>query len=87
MYQLYILESQKNGRYYIGSTNNLARRILEHNSGKTKSLQYLRPLKVVFQKEFINELEARKIERKLKKLKNRNIIENIIRDQELRLGL
>ena len=86
MYFVYILQSEKNGRYYIGSTNNLERRILEHNSGKTKSLKYLRPLKIVFKKDFKEEYEARQIENKLKKLKNRNIIERIIVEQELKMG-
>ena len=86
MYFVYILESTKNGRYYIGSTNNLERRIIEHNSGKTKSLKYLTPLKIVFQKEYANEIEARRVERKLKKLKNRNIIERIVKEKILHLG-
>ena len=85
MYFVYILQSEKNGRYYIGSTNNLERRLLEHNSGKTKSLKYLRPLKIVFQKEYSHEYEAKQIEKKLKKLKNRNILERIITEKILKL--
>lgn len=86
MYFLYILQSKKNNRYYIGSTNNLERRILEHNSGKTKSLKYIRPLKIVFQKEYVRDSDARKIEKQLKKLKNKNIISRIVLEQELKLG-
>ena len=86
MYFVYILQSIKNNRYYIGSTNNLERRLLEHNCGKTKSLKYLRPLKIVFQKGYEKESDARLIERKLKKFKSRIIIENIIKDQEIRMG-
>ena len=83
---LYILQSEKNGRYYIGSTNDLARRLVEHNSGKTKSLKYLRPLKVVFKKIFGSLTEARYNEQVLKKLKSRSALETVIRKQEL-LGL
>jgi len=86
MYFVYILQSIKNNRYYIGSTNNLERRLLEHGSGKTKSLKYLRPLKIVFKKEFGSETDARAIERKLKKFKSRDIIEKIIKDQEITMG-
>ncbi len=87
MYFLYILKSQKNNKFYIGSTNDLERRIKEHNSGKTKSLKYLRPLEIVFYKEFQNESDARKMEIKLKKFKNRNIIEQIVKQQNIITGL
>ena len=82
---VYILKSEKTGRYYIGSTNDINRRISEHNAGKTKSLRYLRPLKIVFKKEFHVLEEARRVEIKLKKLKNRDILERIIEDQEIKL--
>jgi len=81
---VYILKSEKNGRYYIGSTNNLERRLSEHNSGKTKSLKYLYPLRLVFEKACESRIEARKIESKLKKFKSRIIIETIIKDQEIK---
>lgn len=86
MYFVYILQSIKNNKYYIGSTNNLERRLVEHNCGKTKSLKHLRPLKIVFKKEYEKEVDARLIERKLKKLKNRNIIESIIKNQDIKMG-
>ncbi|MBI4119601.1 MAG: GIY-YIG nuclease family protein [Parcubacteria group bacterium] len=80
---IYILQSGKNGKYYIGSTNNLERRLTEHNAGKTNSLYYLRPLKLVFKKEFESLAYARQVEKRLKKLKNRNILERIIADQDI----
>jgi len=86
MYFVYILQSIKNNKYYIGSTNNLERRISEHNSGKTKSLKYLTPLKIVFYKKYERESDARLVERKLKKFKNKSIIESIIKDKEIRMG-
>ena len=86
MFLLYILKSKKNDRFYIGSTNDMERRLNEHNSGKTKSLKYLRPLEVVFLKEFENERDARQMEKKLKKFKNKNILEKIVADQKLITG-
>jgi putative endonuclease len=86
MYFLYILKSKKNNRFYIGSTNDLERRLQEHNSGKTKSLKYLRPLEMVFSKGFECETEARRMERKLKKFKNREILEKIVSQQKLITG-
>ncbi len=82
---VYILQSKKTGRYYIGSTNDLSRRLAEHNSDQTKSLIYQRPLVVVFSKEYGNLSDARRIERKLKKMKSRSIIEHIVHDQEIKV--
>lgn len=84
---VYILQSQKNGKYYIGSTNNLERRLSEHNGSKTQSLKYLQPLILVFKKEFVDIKDARKMKLKLKRLKNKNIINQIVRDQKIKMGL
>lgn len=34
MFYTYILKSKKNGRLYVGSTDNLKRRFSEHNKGR-----------------------------------------------------
>lgn len=78
MAYLYILKSEVNGRYYIGSTIDLERRLSEHNSGKTKSIRFLCPFKIVFTKEYRSIEEARSIEFKLKRKKSRLIIEKIL---------
>ncbi len=81
---VYILQSEKNATYYIGSTNDLERRLIEHNAGKTKSLYFLRPMKLMFRQQFDSLGHARTVEKRLKKMKNRHIIEAIIRDQKIR---
>jgi putative endonuclease len=86
MAYLYILQSLKNFRYYIGSTNNIDRRLDEHNSGKSKYTKIIRPLKLVFKQEYPSIMLARKIEHKLKKLKSKEIIEKIIEDKYIKLG-
>ncbi len=87
MYHLYILQSEKNGRYYIGSTSNLVRRLSEHNSGKTLSLRFLLPLKLVFSQKYPSLIHARAMEQKLKKFKNKDILERIIKDKKITTGL
>ena len=82
---VYILKSLKNGSYYVGSTGNLERRIVEHNSGKTKSLKYLIPFQLVFSQSFKNLIIAKKVELRLKKFKSKKILEQIIKDQKLRI--
>jgi putative endonuclease len=83
---LYILKSDRNGRYYIGSTSDLERRVKEHNRGQTKSTAKLAPWKLMFSKLFPDVIVAMQFERRLKKMKSRKIIEKIILEQEIYMG-
>ena len=85
MSYLYILQSEKTGRYYIGSTNNLKRRLHEHRSGKTKSTRYLLPIRIAYWKEYPSDAEARAAERLLKNKKSRIIIQKIIEEGQISL--
>ena len=82
---VYILHSNKNGRFYIGSTIDIARRLNEHQVGKSRATRNLRPFKLVFKQEYDSIIEARRIERAIKKLKSRAVIERIIDDGIIRL--
>lgn len=59
---LYVLQSLKNNRTYVGSTNNFKIRLKQHNSGQVISTKYRTPLKVLFTEEFDTLKEARKRE-------------------------
>ncbi len=59
MYYVYILKSLKDNNKYIGSTNNLQRRIREHNAGKVLSTKNRRPLILIYKEKYDNESEAR----------------------------
>lgn len=48
MFFVYVLKSLRNGRFYIGQTNNLTRRYEQHQSGKVVATRYHRPYKLVF---------------------------------------
>lgn len=83
---LYIIKSAKSGRYYIGSTSDIERRLSEHNRGQTKSTVNHTPWNLLFCKLFTDISVAHKLERRLKKMKSRKIIEQIIADQEVKIG-
>lgn len=75
---VYILQSIKNQRYYIGSTNNLERRLLEHDRGLVSATKGLRPLAL---QRFIlcpSITDARQAEYRLKKYKSRKIVERVL---------
>ena len=82
---VYIIQSLKNSRYYIGSTNNLERRIEEHNLGKSGYTKLTKPFKLMFYQKYSSLKEARQIEYKLKKLKSKQIVERIILDGRIRI--
>ncbi|PIR73337.1 MAG: excinuclease ABC subunit C [Candidatus Moranbacteria bacterium CG10_big_fil_rev_8_21_14_0_10_35_21] len=65
-------------KIYIGSTNNLVRRIEDHNNGNTRSTKYFVPWKLVYFEEYPTKKEAIIRERQLKKWKNRIRIEELI---------
>ena len=46
MWYVYILRSEKDKKLYIGSTDNINRRLSEHNSGNVDSTRYRVPLKL-----------------------------------------
>ncbi len=66
MWYVYILKSENVKWYYVGSTNDLLRRIKEHNVGKVHSTKSKLPVKLVYQAGFETEKEAREYERRLK---------------------
>ncbi|MEK7175776.1 MAG: GIY-YIG nuclease family protein [Patescibacteria group bacterium] len=76
---VYILKTSS-GKYYIGSTENIEKRITHHMGGFTPSTKRLGKVNLIFKQEYKTLSEARKIERKLKKLKRRDYIEKIIKD-------
>jgi putative endonuclease len=81
---VYIL-SLKNGKYYIGSTNNLQQRISDHTRGKSPYTKKFLPIKLEFSQEFPDISSAGKTEKYLKKLKSHKIIEKIIYLQTLNI--
>ena len=58
MFYSYILKSEKDGKYYYGSTNDLKNRLLKHNKGDVKSTKNRRPLKIHYYEEFQIRKEA-----------------------------
>jgi len=48
MFYVYVLLSLKDGKFYIGYTEDLKRRLKEHNSGKNISTKSRLPLKLIY---------------------------------------
>jgi putative endonuclease len=64
MFYTYVLESLKNKRHYTGSTNNLRRRLKEHNDGVGgKYTSDNRPYHLLYYEAYLHEKDARQAER------------------------
>lgn len=66
MFYLYLLKSKKDGNLYIGSTNDLEKRIAEHNEGKVFSTKPRRPFELIYYEAYKSEIDARRREKNLK---------------------
>ncbi|MEO0572511.1 MAG: GIY-YIG nuclease family protein [Bacteroidota bacterium] len=71
MFYVYVLYSSKSDSSYVGMTQNLKRRLGEHNTGKTKSTQRNIPWVIVHQEVFDTRTAARKREKYLKSVAGR----------------
>ena len=75
---VYILE-MNNGKYYIWSTKNLDNRLLEHQNWESKSTKNKLPIKLLYYKKYTTIIEAIHMETKLKKWKNRKMVEEFMK--------
>jgi putative endonuclease len=78
MFYTYILRSEKDKSYYIGTTSNLTNRLNEHNFGNTTYTKLKRPWLLVYSEEFSTRGKVVLRERELKSLKSRIVLEKII---------
>jgi len=78
-YSVYILKSLKDGSYYIGSTGDLEERLLRHNQGRSKYTKSRTPWELIFHENHQDRSSAGKREQQIKKFKNKEAIERLVR--------
>jgi putative endonuclease len=64
---VYIIQSLKTGKLYFGYTNDLKRRIKEHNKGLSFSIKPYLPYRLVYYEAYANKIDAQNREKQLKK--------------------
>lgn len=62
MFYVYVLQSLKDYRTYVGFSDDWKRRLTQHNAGQVKSTKDRRPLKILFIETFEKRTEAMKRE-------------------------
>ena len=80
MYYVYIIYSQKTNKFYVGSTNDLTRRIEDHNRGKTPYSKTGMPWVLKYSEAFPGRSSAYRRELEIKRKKSRKYIERLISD-------
>ena len=70
MHWVYIIYSEKIDKYYIGETSNISDRMHRHNQDRNKFTRGKGPWKLVWLVERQNRLAGKKLEQKLKRMKN-----------------
>ena len=81
MFTLYILQSEKDGSYYIGYTENLHQRLEKHNAGESQYTSGKCPWKIAYFENGLTKSEAIKREKQIKRMKSRKYIEELVRMQ------
>ena len=73
-FYVYILQSQKDKELYIGYTNNLKKRLEEHNKGLSFSTKIRTPLKLIYFEGCLNQDDAKRREHYLKTTQGRRFL-------------
>ena len=81
MFYVYIIKSINFNWYYVGSTEDIEKRIHRHNSGDVASTKSRRPYILVYSEKYDTIQEARAREKKMKQ--NRSIKQDIIKNLAL----
>ena len=79
MYYVYILQSLKDNKFYIGFTTNIEKRIEDHNSGKNLSTELRRPFKLVYYEAHCDKDDALRRESYFKTTKGKATIRQVLR--------
>ena len=78
-YYFYVLRSQTTGRFYLGHTENMVRRIFQHNNNRTVSIKNRGRWELFYSEEYPTRAEAAQWERYMKRMKSHVYIEGLTR--------
>jgi len=74
----YVLRSLKDGQHCVGMSQDVSRRLKEHNDGRTRSTKSRKPFEIVYTEECENREAARKRERYFKSGAGRRYLDKIL---------
>jgi putative endonuclease len=80
MYYVYVLQSLKDKKFYIGYTSDLRTRLDRHNKGRVESTKNRTPFKLIHYEAFLNKNDALIREKWLKTGWGKNQIETMLKN-------
>lgn len=78
MWQVYVLQSLRFEKTYVGMTQHLERRLEQHNGGRSKFTSAYIPWKVIYVERYASSVEARAREKYLKSAAGKRYITNAL---------
>ena len=78
MFFVYAISSLNRNYIYVGLTNNITRRIEEHQRGSNRTTKAYRPFKLILLEEYKTRVEARKREKYLKSGIGKEFLKSLI---------
>ena len=76
MYYTYVLISENDGKFYMGFTKDLKKRLEEHSKGKVNSTAQRIPLRLIYYEACLNKYDALKREKYFKSGFGRRFLKN-----------
>jgi putative endonuclease len=86
LYFVYILFSEKDGRLYVGCTDNPKRRLNDHNYGRVIATKRRRPLVMIYTEGYKQKTDAFQRERFLKSLWAGRLKKKILKEYLDKIG-
>ena len=86
MFYAYILKSKKSGRLYTGYTEDLRKRLKEHNRGESTYTKHRGPYELIYYEACLNKEDAKAREKYLKTGKGKRYIKYRLRRYLFRTG-
>lgn len=80
MHFVYVLQNLKNTNLYIGYTNNLKKRVLEHNRKINLSTKPFVPWKLIFVEGYIEITDAKRREKYLKTNQGSRLLKRMLKE-------
>ena len=79
-YYIYILISKKDGKFYVGFTENLKNRFTQHQNGECESTAPRRPFELIFYEAYRNKYDALRREKYFKTSKGKTALKTMLKE-------